>query len=67
MDPAAILPNKVRCPHRPLMGQDHLACLPAVRVQSTPNCSRNGCLLVSKAVMMLIRSRGVERHLACRS
>ena len=33
-------PNKVS-PPRALMGQDHLACLPAVRVQSTPNYSPN--------------------------
>jgi hypothetical protein len=38
------------------MGQDHLACLPAVRVQSTPNCSRNA-VTVSP---MVGRKRGVD-------
>ena len=38
-------PEQGEMPHRPLMGQDHLACLPTVRVQSTPNCSRNAVTL----------------------
>jgi hypothetical protein len=38
------------------MGQDHLACSPAVRVQSTPSCSPN----VVMASPMVGTKRGVD-------